>query len=1092
MLVVLLAGFAGRPVERYTVAFPQLGSSKQSMNGGAFNTPFVGNGDVAAALNVDTFRAADNGPPFLPVGSQSLMFGKSDLWISDSTRYFSHMSAVKLSFDSPYAAPGLYKASGEQDLGNARVSSRMQGNSSALNASTVIGENNVVLTTLTCDSNSSAPCPIDVTLADTSGNAYKLETSAGYDTKTPTVWWRKANVHTEVNAAYVGSCDPETYILSVERAFLVDPTTSAFSFRNGSCLWLDDPSNATNSIISTGACGEPQGKWTWKANSSLLSGGADIVYSGGGAGKLCLGQGDRDAVSVSDKFCGLGLWTFNVSFANVTAGAGYVGIKNAGKAPSCLIVIPDNTNNTLGVALTLIDAATNAPPASLKMKTFAPPASYPSGLVNVSVGFTATLEVGKTYLMLTSLVTLRDMGCAGTRAESSRCAKDPAVAAVDLVQSIATSNRNRVRTLEARNAWWAAYWNASAIDITSMNTTNTNLTSVERFYYLQQYCLAATVRPGKIAPALIGNLVHTDPSAWNDQLTLDYNFEANFWGAGSSNHPEMYLPYIDVVANPGLLATMRGRATNPGVWKPAGASDELNGGWQWTVPVGHTASNAIAVPAMGKPDISDSKGFKGAAWTSTAFPLGDGRPDPSDYSTRFVGGLVATDLIQYYEYTQDRAVLESTVYPIVRDNAEFYISYVRPVDTSGASGEVYFPWSCGQEMCVCRNGGPGYGGYKDVHILPQRNMTKNCQDTMAANKTAQGLWNCPGAFGDTGMAGEHNAHADIAFASQSFKKAIEYSLILNVDADLRAVWTATLAKLPRYPSVVLNFLPGSIGEEVNGQTLLTEGLTGPTATPLPWYNSSAPYFSGPVWPWCNSEYPITNYAAMWPTEEIGTLQTGKSDPQLLKAAHDTVWAINQYTGWDFAGSHLPWANTNGFCLSWPPAVRVSGGEGSADPLDLINKFSRAINARMNTNGIVNFRGGMLENMGATVAINDMLMQSHAGEAGTMGKPVVRLFPVWNAKDLGPASFTTLRAYGAFLVSARVESAAANASLTNNVQSPITVTAEVGGTFRFLNDFWGSGIMCRTAGGATVPISGSAPGVMSIDTKPGTTYLFTHK
>ena len=50
---------------------------------------------------------------------------------------------------------------------------------------------------------------------------------------------------------------------------------------------------------------------------------------------------------------------------------------------------------------------------------------------------------------------------------------------------------------------------------------------------------------------------------------------------------------------------------------------------------------------------------------------------------------------------------------------------------------------------------------------------------------------------------------------------------------------------------------------------------------------------------------------------------------------------------------------------------------------------------------------MLENIGATQAINDLLFQSHGGR--------MRFFPVWNAAALGAASFATLRAYGAFVV-----------------------------------------------------------------------------
>lgn len=66
---------------------------------------------------------------------------------------------------------------------------------------------------------------------------------------------------------------------------------------------------------------------------------------------------------------------------------------------------------------------------------------------------------------------------------------------------------------------------------------------------------------------------------------------------------------------------------------------------------------------------------------------------------------------------------------------------------------------------------------------------------------------------------------------------------------------------------------------------------------------------------------------MWPTDEIGATQT--EDVALLARAKQTVYALNNY-------QKKPWANTNGFCLSWPPAVRVSGQE---DAVTLITSFA---------------------------------------------------------------------------------------------------------------------------------------------------------
>jgi hypothetical protein len=114
-----------------------------------------------------------------------------------------------------------------------------------------------------------------------------------------------------------------------------------------------------------------------------------------------------------------------------------------------------------------------------------------------------------------------------------------------------------------------------------------------------------------------------------------------------------------------------------------------------------------------------------------------------------------------------------------------------------------------------------------------------------------------------------------------------------------------------------------------------------------------------------------------------------------------------------------------------------------------------------------------------VAINDMLLQSHGG--------ALRFFPVWNASALGPASFTTLRAYGAFLVSAAVDA--------TGVVSPVTLSADVGGDVVFESP-WQPGTPPRVvdATGAAVPVR-SAPqpapaGAFAFSTVPGGAYTIS--
>jgi hypothetical protein len=119
---------------------------------------------------------------------------------------------------------------------------------------------------------------------------------------------------------------------------------------------------------------------------------------------------------------------------------------------------------------------------------------------------------------------------------------------------------------------------------------------------------------------------------------------------------------------------------------------------------------------------------------------------------------------------------------------------------------------------------------------------------------------------------------------------------------------------------------------------------------------------------------------------------------------------------------------------------------------------------------------MLENIGATVAINDLLLQSHGG--------VMRFFPVWDATALGAASFTTLRAYGAFLVSASIDGA--------GTVAPVALASEVGGDVVFGSPWGGGGGTPRVAdgSGAAVPVTAVAPGVFSFPTSAGGAYTIS--
>ena len=123
--------------------------------------------------------------------------------------------------------------------------------------------------------------------------------------------------------------------------------------------------------------------------------------------------------------------------------------------------------------------------------------------------------------------------------------------------------------------------------------------------------------------------------------------------------------------------------------------------------------------------------------------------------------------------------------------------------------------------------------------------------------------------------------------------------------------------------------------------------------------------------------------------------------ELLLARH-TVWGQNYMS---------KWRPTNGLCLAWPSAARLV--DASAPPKSefgtttLLDSFESALSSTMQPNLWPSMDGGGVEQVGATQAVNDLLLQSVNG--------YMHIFPSW---EPGAAvSFTRLRAVGAFVVSA---------------------------------------------------------------------------
>ncbi|SIN74342.1 glycosyl hydrolase family 95 catalytic domain-containing protein [Chitinophaga niabensis] len=97
-----------------------------------------------------------------------------------------------------------------------------------------------------------------------------------------------------------------------------------------------------------------------------------------------------------------------------------------------------------------------------------------------------------------------------------------------------TPEENIAEMKAAHQQWWDKFWQRSSIQI--------NDTMLEKYYTNSQYLFAASSRPGKYAPGIWGPFITKDSSAWGGDYHLNYNYQAPYWAAFSSN-------YIDLTDN---------------------------------------------------------------------------------------------------------------------------------------------------------------------------------------------------------------------------------------------------------------------------------------------------------------------------------------------------------------------------------------------------------------------------------------------------------------------------------------------------------------------------------------------------------------
>ena len=212
---------------------------------------------------------------------------------------------------------------------------------------------------------------------------------------------------------------------------------------------------------------------------------------------------------------------------------------------------------------------------------------------------------------------------------------------------------------------------------------------------------------------------------------------------------------------------------------------------------------------------------------------------------------------------------------------------------------------------------------------------------------------------------EINAACQLAMIKRVVAAAADYSEILGVDADKRGKWRDIVARMSGYPTMV-----------VDGKTVFKESE-----------NRNRVALMGPG-------DNVSLLQLVHPGAGIGL----ESDPELIATARNTIAWFNSdpaKPSWLQKSNNLPQIFTQAATVGW-------------DAADLYKWFHRYLTEEERPNRTYQPWG--IEGAGATEALHRMLLQSH--------EDVLRFFPVW-PKDKN-ASFTRLRAKGAFLVSAELK------------------------------------------------------------------------
>ncbi|WP_448635150.1 glycoside hydrolase family 95 protein [Pedobacter panaciterrae] len=147
----------------------------------------------------------------------------------------------------------------------------------------------------------------------------------------------------------------------------------------------------------------------------------------------------------------------------------------------------------------------------------------------------------------------------------------------------------------------------------------------ELLFQFGRYLLVGSSRPGGLPANLQGLWNNSNTPPWASDYHTNINVQMNYWAAESTNLSETHVPLIDFIKaslEPNRIATRKAFGKNTRGWTTRTSQNIFGGnGWEWNIPA--------------------------SAW-------------------------YAQHVFEHWAFTRDRAYLENTAYPILKEICEFW------------------------------------------------------------------------------------------------------------------------------------------------------------------------------------------------------------------------------------------------------------------------------------------------------------------------------------------------------------------------------------------------------------------------------------